>query len=497
VSDLNPQYFWTGVLGILAIGIGLVVALSELQGHHPTSYSYAYSFGQDAHRSQVRLTESSVQLPEISCSWDTALLGMEVFPTWRVSASEAYIDLFAKGEHVGRQYLDPSAEGWKYLNLSTIAGTSSGSVVELRGKRVSWKEQEAEFIAFCNPPLAGKRILVVAPHPDDAEIAAFGLYHQFSKNAHIVTITTGDAGENHYDLLYEAPKEAYRIKGHLRLWNSLTIPLLGDVPFKQMVNLAYPDEKLPLMYADSSASFGPRFVEIDDLDRYRSHNTAPLRPRSGMTWTALVQDLKDLLYQIDPDVIVTPHPVLDKHPDHKFSTIAVLEAAQKIPERTRQFWLYTNHPPTTDFYPFGPRDGLVSLPPVPPRQEVTVDRVHSVPLSADAQRLKLLALEAMHDLRRNRLPMLPPTPHSLSAWREIAVETVWPLVRYGLQMGNTTYFRRAPRPNELFFVYSQEKMAALNSRMLASPAGDAPVLLQASDRSRDPDGRTSVPTIPK
>ena len=59
--------------------------------------------------------------------------------------------------------------------------------------------------------------------------------------------------------------------------------------------------------------------------------------------------------------------------------------------------LYTNHA-DRNRYPYGPAGTLLSLPPPPPG-EFALDRVYSHPVSPGLQRLKLFALESMHDLR--------------------------------------------------------------------------------------------------
>ena len=43
--------------------------------------------------------------------------------------------------------------------------------------------------------LDDERVLVVAPHPDDAEIAAFGFYAD--TRAMVVTVTAGDASDRY------------------------------------------------------------------------------------------------------------------------------------------------------------------------------------------------------------------------------------------------------------------------------------------------------------
>ncbi|TDA89239.1 PIG-L family deacetylase, partial [Halomonas marinisediminis] len=96
--------------------------------------------------------------------------------------------------------------------------------------------------------LKGKRILILSPHPDDAEIAAYGLYASYPENTYVVTVTAGDAGEFKYDEIYQDSLTHYLQKGKIRTWNSLTVPMLGGVKSENIINLGYFNEALPTMY---------------------------------------------------------------------------------------------------------------------------------------------------------------------------------------------------------------------------------------------------------
>ena len=67
---------------------------------------------------------------------------------------------------------------------------------------------------FANGLDLSRPMLVLAPHPDDAEIAAFGVYAH--RNATVVTVTTGNAGPRSYEAVFEDVPEMYRFKGRIR-----------------------------------------------------------------------------------------------------------------------------------------------------------------------------------------------------------------------------------------------------------------------------------------
>jgi hypothetical protein len=79
-------------------------------------------------------------------------------------------------------------------------------------------------------------------------------------------------------------------------------------------------------------------------------------------------------------------------------------------------------------------------------------RIYSHPLTPEEQKLKLVALEAMHDLREFDLRTKAPP---------ILTEAM-------LRARQYDYFRRGPRPNELFFVATREEAKKMREAFLAS-----------------------------
>ena len=237
---------------------------------------------------------------------------------------------------------------------------------------------------------------MLAPHPDDAEIAAFGLYA--NRNASVVTVTAGNAGSPTYEAVFDDPGDLYLFKGRIRVIDSITIPWQGGIPPERTFNMGYFDARLAEMYAKRDAVIPEMYRPNADINVYRRENVGsllPLRPRES-TWGNLVDDTLTLLKKVKPAVIVAPHPQLDTHRDHQYTTVALSEALARW-NRPVTLLLYTNHA-EGNRYPYGPAGTLLSLPPPPPG-DVVLDRVYSHPVSPALQRLKLFALESMHDLR--------------------------------------------------------------------------------------------------
>jgi len=285
-------------------------------------------------------------------------------------------------------------------------------------------------------------ILVLAPHPDDAEIAAFGLYA--GRNATIVTVTSGNAGDANYSDNFGDPAEQYLFKGYLRAVDSVTVPWQGGIPPDRCYNLGYFDARLAQMQERPTEVFAELYGPNQDVAPYRRANIGRLLPNGPrtVTWAHLVEDLEAVLRRVKPAIVVMPNPFLDSHPDHQFTTVAAVEALARVKEPA-VFLLYTNHA-AQDFYPFGPAGTGVSLPPWSGR-ELPVEAIYSHPVSTDLQRRKLFALEAMHDLR-------PSPTEQLSCFTPGAGPKRPDYPRHP----EKDYFRRGPRADEVFFVYGRD-----------------------------------------
>jgi LmbE family N-acetylglucosaminyl deacetylase len=160
-------------------------------------------------------------------------------------------------------------------------------------------------------------------------------------------------------------------------------------------------------------------------------------------WNHLVEDLVEILQKLKPSIIVMPHPSLDTHLDHEYTSVALVQALEKWNEKPT-FLLYTNHA-EANRYPYGPADTVMSLPHWA-GNEITIDRMYSHPLDNTLQRRKLFALETMHDLR------LAPDEQSTCEVPNLMKRPDYPRV------ADVDYFRRAPRPNELFYVYDRDSV---------------------------------------
>jgi LmbE family N-acetylglucosaminyl deacetylase len=385
--------------------------------------------------------------PRTVSQWDTALLAVR---SWGAE-QDPWVEV-SVGEFRIQQYLDTNAVGARWLNLSGLREQlAGGAEVIIRTHAVTLEAETATLHLFDNHLDLQLRILVIAPHPDDAEVAAFGLYAD--RQASVVTVTAGNAGDMNYRASVSDPAEHYALKGYLRAVDSVTVPWQGNIPPERTANLGYFDGRMDEMYQVPGQTVPEVYSANTDVARYRRANLSKLVSSAARSnsWQHLVEDLAEVLRKVNPGIVVMPDPRLDAHPDHEFTSVALVQALEKW-QGNPIFLLYTNHA-DSDHYPYGPAGTVVSLP--PGEGHISVQKIYSHPTAHTLQIRKLFALESMHDLR------LSPDEQTTCNLTAIAHRPDYP------RISDVDYFRRAPRANELFFVFDKTGVRAAIQEFLA------------------------------
>jgi LmbE family N-acetylglucosaminyl deacetylase len=359
------------------------------------------------------------------------------------------------------QTFERGAQGRRMLNVSRLlaSGISAGERVTLQGRHVTVRADAARIHLSRERVQPGERVLVVAPHPDDAEIAAFGLYTETA--ATVVTLTAGDASDRYAGAQPGDARLSRSMVAKMRVWDSLTVPQLGGLDVEHVLNLCYPDGRLREMHADPLRDFRIEDHDVDFDELRRLNRSSLIAAGSTYSWQSLVEDLAAIVAAIKPGVVVTPHPWLDPHVDHLFTTAAVCEAIGSTATAGGRFYFYVNHNRRTELWPFGPSGSGVGMVPLMAGDRVGCDGFYSHPLSAQRQLEKYVAIEAMHDLRD--VGGFEPRPSAARA-RRAATELA--AAASGMSEPPTSYLRRAVRPDEIFFTTSFEKGRALCASVL-------------------------------
>jgi LmbE family N-acetylglucosaminyl deacetylase len=444
---------------VAALVVGALALFIELRRRHNLYWydvrqDYDYSFtGAGVSRLQVDVSREGFTVPAAQGSWDTALLRLRVESSATARWFEPSVVVEADGRS-HRQFFERGARGTRYLLLPRAA--SPGTAVRLRGDRLHWPLQEAELLLFDSGTAPSPTVLVLAPHPDDAEIAAFGLYA--THHAYVATVTAGNYVHESYAHLAADDAAQNVLRARIRTWHALAVPAWGGVPPERIVTLGYAGLSLEHLFETRERSTREG-NSTWPIGRYRQGAVQQmLRDRAPTeTWDSLVHDLTALLDTTRPDVIVAPHPVLDGSADHQLTTIALFEALEAGADDSTTLFLYTNHHILAEYYPFGPSDSVVTLPPwFDPA--LPFGSIYSFDVDPEQQIDKLLALEAHHDLR-------PPPRRLLGGpgdrfWHRVG-QGVGDLVRD--PVSDYSYYRRAIRPNEVFFVYGPAERRVLSA----------------------------------
>jgi len=337
-----------------------------------------------------------------------------------------------------KHFFEYGACGFRYINISHIKNTHIKTNIKLISKR-------SKLYGFKNKiDLDTENILILAPHADDAEIASFGLY-KTAKNITIVTLTAGESGVCNYCNLYKNNQEKSVIKkAQLRTFDAITTPILAGVEFCNTLALGYPSSTLEKMAQHPNNEFYSKIKDINTIDDFRkiSHAKIKLDAKVKSTYNSLLSDLSEIISQLKPTIIITPHPQIDSHSDHKQTTLATMQILKKQNHNSK-ILLYTNHLNISEQYPIGDIHSAITLP--PNKNRFDFDSIYSFHLDDELQIDKLFALESMHDLKDPTIYIS--LKSSFKHFKKMLLRKI--------TSKDKSYFRRSIRSNELFFILNK------------------------------------------
>ncbi|MND23341.1 GlcNAc-PI de-N-acetylase [compost metagenome] len=399
---------------------------------------YAYDFGEQTRQAPASLNGGLLKADCALQGNETLVLELRVKSSWLGRFLDPQVELVA-GEQADRQTFERGVDGVRFLNLTGLAAPLQAGALCLRGRHCRLSGQPRLWITPA-VELQRRRVMVIAPHADDAELAAYGLYSQ-ADETWVVTLTAGEIEAEHYQQMGLAKAEAARLKGRLRAWDSIAVPRWAGVAESRCVQLGYFCLQLPAMQAAPDQPAASREADLADIRVFRRFNPFPL-PADGdgaPTWRNLLADLRALLEMARPEVLVMPHPQLDPHPDHICAQAAVLEALQGLAWQPQTLLCYANHLHDNDRWPMGDSGDGVALPPQLNAAQAWAPC--SLVLDLATQRDKAMALGMMHDLQ-------PPAPFKRRLRRLLQR---WLAGRRPSPYGENEFFRKAVRRHELFW----------------------------------------------
>lgn len=444
-----------GLLVLLGVGVGVhwwlpLVLLPLLWVAHEAWFAdhlfyspaedYQYTFPEGCEPVAVSLAGQGLRVtqPLPVTGDETLILQVRLKCTWLGRFFDPAVEVLG-GDVPDLQTFERGVRGVRYLNLTGQATAVMAGNLRLRGRHCRVLEASQLWVVRSGD-LYPRRVMVIAPHADDAELAAYGLYSKAAESW-IVTLTAGEIEAEHYQQMGLERAEAARLKGRLRAWDSIAVPRWAGVPQTQCVQLGYFCLQLPAMHAAPDQPMASREAEMADTRLFRQFNSLvlPGDHDGAPTWNNLLADLRALIVLARPQVLVMPHPTLDPHPDHVCAQAAVLEALQGLEWQPETLLCYANHLHDNDRWPMGDSGAGVAL---PPQMEAGQGWTpHSLVLDLNAQRDKAMALGMMHDLQ--------PAPPFKRRLRRLLQR--WLAGRKASPYGENEFFRKAVRRHELFW----------------------------------------------
>ncbi|MGL5287228.1 MAG: PIG-L deacetylase family protein, partial [Aeromonas sp.] len=261
------------------------------------------------------------------------------------------------------------------------------------------------LLTFKNPDITDGPTLILSPHPDDAELAAFGFYSDFASQTWIVTISAGELLRK-IDKQYlkgldsDLPYATYR-KGFVRAWNSVTTPLLARIPREHLYCLGYFNETVGKILSEPHTPTTNPYNSNIGIKNFRHWNPTPLPgDMNGLhSGDNLVSDLVALIEKIQPSTILVTHPEVDPHKDHIATAKALAMAMHRSQHHPKRILMYANHLRGASHFPYGPEHSRTTLFPWN-KEESKFGKwqCYSHPLSLERQKEKIVAFDTMHDL---------------------------------------------------------------------------------------------------
>jgi len=428
------------LLFIVLIAYLFIVFKRAKRYKYNTSSDYIYNLDKNVILEQ-KIDNNIIKLPNNYKEFDSLFLKINL----SFNLLSYFLKPYIKIEDT-KHFFEYGAQGDRYLNISHIVE----SRVKFTLKNISLSNMNVTVYGYKNTIDLSKKVLILAPHADDAEIAAFGLY-KMAKDVTIVTTTIGEHGLCNYCDIYNNDRLKNSLKkAELRTIDALSVPLLGNVEMKNSLTLGYYGGSLKWMSENQGKKASSHIDGFDNINAFRkvSHANVKLPLEVEPTYEAFLNDLSEIIAQIKPDIIITPHPTIDSHQDHKHTTIGLIKTMDSL-SFSCKLLLYTNHLELSETYPIGNINSSISLP--PNLKEFYFDSLYSFELDKEIQIDKFFALESIHDLRDSLV--------FFSMKR--ALKYLNRLIKRKITGKDNNYFKRSIRANELFFVVEDNNIDKL------------------------------------
>lgn len=185
-------------------------------------------------------------------------------------------------------------------------------------------------------PEQSDRVLIVAAHADDELLATGGLIQRaLAADAEVwlVFATNGDANRLAASLggrrLLARPAD-FIAEGRARQREARRVMGRLGVPRRNVIFLGYPDRGLMALAKHRRGTARPYVSPFTKASASPYRDT--FRPHAGYTATDLLSDLRSVIQQVKPTVVLTHHEA-DKHSDHRAVNGFVREAIRSLQKK--------------------------------------------------------------------------------------------------------------------------------------------------------------------
>ena len=216
-------------------------------------------------------------------------------------------------------------------------------------------------------------------------------------------------------------------------------------------------------------------INLNDVNKYRTYcrSAKNIAPIASVRWREVVNDLVTLINDYSPTIIVTPHPMMDLHPDHQYATVALVDALKKCQLNTNIFF-YTNHAISSEEIPYGPAGSIHSLVPGD-NEQLIFKSIYSQTLSDNDIQRKFMSLYSMSELRnidceKNKFIDRGNIKKRIKACLRKCINSVKELT--SIFRFDESYFRRGLMKNEIFYCVTKDQAIKHIDLFLSSNADD-------------------------
>lgn len=217
------------------------------------------------------------------------------------------------------------------------------------GSLLGWFLGTKSSLAKFPEILPTDRILIIAPHIDDEVLSSGGIIQEAlaqKAQVKIIYLTNGD--NNYFSVIasrknFKQTPNDFIVLGQKRMEEAKAAAQVLGLSSSNLIFLGYPDGGLKKLF---STNFLTPYIHKATYLNYNPYS-GTYRKAQLYTGVNLYNDLKEIIADFEPTIIITPHP-RDMNSDHQAAyhfTASALEGNNKRAKLYGYLVHYRNYPP--------------------------------------------------------------------------------------------------------------------------------------------------------